>query len=71
MPDGLGGFELSVQLKKERPDLPVIFASGYSPEIAGHPETFRDGENFLSKPFDLKRLLATLSAALRRDPGSA
>ncbi len=35
MPGGIDGFELSKRLRKEDPDLKVLFMSGYSPEVAG------------------------------------
>jgi two-component system, cell cycle sensor histidine kinase and response regulator CckA len=66
MPDGMSGFELGQRLQQERTDLPVIYTSGYSPEIvAGHQELV-EGSNFLSKPFDLDRLARTVRTALDR-----
>ena len=34
MPDGMGGLELAQRLRRDRPDLRVIYTSGYSAEIA-------------------------------------
>jgi len=50
MPEGLNGRELANQLKSRKPDLKVIFSSGYSAEALGR--NFRDDETaFLPKPY--------------------
>jgi PAS domain S-box-containing protein len=50
MPEGLNGRELADQLKKRRPELKVIFSSGYSAESLGREMT--DGDTaFLPKPY--------------------
>jgi CheY-like chemotaxis protein len=50
MPEGMTGRELAVQLKKRKPDLKVIYSSGYSPDSNardfGHNDTV-----FLAKPY--------------------
>ena len=35
MPEGINGRALSTRIRAERPRLPVIFTSGYSPEVVG------------------------------------
>ncbi|HYX45801.1 MAG TPA: ATP-binding protein [Sphingomicrobium sp.] len=54
---GMGGLRLSEQLAQEKPDLPVILATGYSQEIA---QSGSGGRPVLLKPYRL----ATLSQAL-------
>jgi len=50
MPEGLNGRELADQLKKRKPDLKVIFSSGYSSETLG--KDFGQGDTvFLPKPY--------------------
>jgi two-component system, cell cycle sensor histidine kinase and response regulator CckA len=50
MPEGITGRELAIQLKIRKPDLRVIYSSGYSPEILG--KDFRENETaFLPKPY--------------------
>ncbi|MEY2427350.1 MAG: two-component system, cell cycle sensor histidine kinase and response regulator CckA [Verrucomicrobiota bacterium] len=50
MPEGLTGSELAAQLKKRKPELKVIFTSGYSPDVLGRD--FGNGDTlFLSKPY--------------------
>ena len=63
MPEGMTGRELAVQLKKRKPDLKVIYSSGYSPESSG-----RDlGQNdtvFLAKPYMPPQLARTVRQCL-------
>ncbi len=54
---GMGGLRLSEQLAAEKPDLPVILATGYSQEIA---QSGSGGRPVILKPYRL----ATLSKAL-------
>jgi PAS domain S-box-containing protein len=74
MPGGMSGIDLGRRLQRERPDLPVIYTSGYSEEIAGRDVGLKAGENFLSKPFDLASLAGAVRAqldALRPPAGPA
>ncbi|HEV2391890.1 MAG TPA: response regulator [Verrucomicrobiae bacterium] len=50
MPEGMTGKELAAQLKKRKPDLKVIYSSGYSPEIMGR-DFGQSDTVFLSKPY--------------------
>jgi len=70
MPGGSTGFELAAELTAERPDLPVIYVSGYSAEMLEKGHELNVGVNFLSKPFTNRSLLETVRARLdaaRRD----
>ena len=50
MPGGMTGGDLAVELKKRKPGLKVIYASGYSSALTG--KEFASGENiFLAKPY--------------------
>jgi PAS domain S-box-containing protein len=50
MPGGMTGGELATELKKRKPELKVIYASGYSSVLKG--KDFAKGDNiFLSKPY--------------------
>ena len=64
MPGGLGGRQLAQQLRADRPNLKVIFASGYSAEIAGREIQLPAGESFMQKPFLPQDLLATIRSCL-------
>lgn len=63
MPDGMDGRELAARLIAQRPELPVIYTSGYPADVARDlaliPEV-----NFLSKPFEGARLAKTLRTRL-------
>jgi PAS domain S-box-containing protein len=64
MPEGLGGRELAARLREQNPELRVVFASGYSADIAGRDLSLEDGQNFLQKPFSRHQLLATVRKCL-------
>ncbi len=55
MPEAVNGIALAARLVAEKPDLRVIYTSGYS---AGQtPDTpLVDGINFLQKPYDAGKL---------------
>ncbi len=50
MPGGMTGLELADGLKKRKPDLKVIYTSGYSDELTGKDLT-QDNMIFLAKPY--------------------
>jgi FixJ family two-component response regulator len=64
LPGGLGGQELGRRLAVEQPGLKVIFASGYSADIAGRDFQLRPGEAFVQKPFAMDHLLETIRRCL-------
>ncbi len=51
MPGGLSGREMIDRFRMDRPDLKVIYCSGYSDEVLGTASPFRSTANFLEKPF--------------------
>jgi len=56
MPGGINGKELGERLLNEDPKLKVIYASGYSAEVAGKDFPLEEGVNFLTKPFQAFKL---------------
>lgn len=63
MPEGMNGRELASQLKKRKPELKVIYSSGYSPEATGRD--FGQGDTvFLSKPYLPPQLARTVRHCL-------
>lgn len=66
MPDGMTGRELANRLLAERPDLPVICTSGYSPDMAGRDFSDSSSERwrFLPKPFSCSSLLEMVRQTL-------
>jgi PAS domain S-box-containing protein len=60
MPSNLSGSALARRLRQEKPQIKVIFISGYSPDFAGGETELRLGDNFLQKPFAPDLLLETI-----------
>lgn len=56
MPEGMSGRELAEQLLVLKPQLKVIYTSGYSPGMAGKDIALLEGCNFLPKPYPPMRL---------------
>ena len=64
MPGGINGKELGEQILKEKSELKVIYASGYSAEIASKNFPLEEGVNFLTKPFQAQKLAQTVRQRL-------
>jgi DNA-binding NtrC family response regulator len=65
MPGQLSGWALARQLLQQRPDLKIIYMSGYPfVEDAFYPDLLQPGRNFLQKPFTLTPLLKIISGLL-------
>jgi len=62
MPEGINGRDLAERIRANKPDLGVIFMSGYSPDIAGKDTSFfrKSKTAFLQKPFPATALLETV-----------
>jgi len=56
MPEGVTGKQLAEYLKVGRPEMRVLFTSGYSVELLGEHLSIPDGVNFLPKPFSTDKL---------------
>ncbi|HKW29318.1 MAG TPA: response regulator, partial [Verrucomicrobiae bacterium] len=57
MPDGMNGRELADRLRNDKPDLKIIYCSGYANNMPGKDSPLRDNEAFLEKPFEPSKLL--------------
>lgn len=66
MPDGVSGRELADRLLKEKPDLKIIYTSGYSPGMAGTDTARLTGFNFLPKPYPPSRLAELVRFCLNK-----
>ncbi len=64
---GMGGLKLAQILAEERPELPVVLATGYSNEIA---QSGSSGRAVILKPYRLDTLSNALSTALKNRPSS-
>ena len=65
---GMGGLKLAEALAREKPDLPVVLATGYSQEIT---ETGSGGRPVILKPYRLSTLAEALGEALREKVNQA
>ncbi|MBI5576735.1 MAG: response regulator [Deltaproteobacteria bacterium] len=63
MPE-MNGIELAGIIRKERPDILVIYTSGYTNSTILKQEIFDDRTSFLQKPISPKRLMAKLKTVL-------
>jgi len=68
MPGRMSGWELAEQLWDERPDLPVIFTSGYSNEVAGHEFVSTGDRHYLQKPYQPQKLARRIREVLDQPP---
>lgn len=64
MPGGVTGKDIADKLRAERPNLKVVFCSGYGAEIIGPDIVSAPGNYFLAKPFDINRLAVIVREAL-------
>ena len=62
--------ELAQRLQQDKPELKVIYASGYSAEVVGGDFSGRQGLDFIAKPYtptDLIGILERMAASLPKD----
>ncbi|MEO7454663.1 MAG: PAS domain S-box protein [Gemmatimonadaceae bacterium] len=65
MPE-LGGRELVDAIRQSRPDIPVVFMSGYTDDDIMRRQLDEPGTTFLAKPFEPKALLLAIKECMRR-----
>ena len=68
MPGSVTGYELARKLFAEKPELKVIYTSGYSADLGGRHSLLVEGVNFLQKPYAPQALAAILRQSLESDP---
>jgi signal transduction histidine kinase/CheY-like chemotaxis protein len=64
MPGGISGGQLAERLRTDKPDLRVIYMSGYPGDTASRGLVLHEGVNFLQKPFDPARLAKIVRSCL-------
>ena len=62
------GEQLAQRVEVERPGLPVVLMSGYSPSLVESASGVRGGHHFLQKPFAIELFLRTIADALAGVP---
>ncbi len=68
MPESISGRQLAQTLIIEKPDLKVIYTSGYSAELLGEDFEQEKDCGFLAKPYLPDRLASTVATYLQREP---
>ena len=63
---GMNGRDLARELRRERPELGVLFISGYTDNVLFMQGELRRGVNFLEKPMSSSALVAQIQAMLER-----
>jgi signal transduction histidine kinase/ActR/RegA family two-component response regulator len=65
-----GGWELAEQLRARRPEVKVLFMSGYSDHTTLQQKVLEPGHHFLPKPFTTSELLEKVREALDAPPAA-
>jgi DNA-binding NtrC family response regulator len=63
MPGGMSGLELARTLREQRPELPVVLATGYSQYAL---QVVKEGFTLVEKPYRRDLLAASLRSAIER-----
>ena len=71
MPDGVSGRELAERILLERPEMKIIYSSGYSMDVFASEASFCDSSNFLQKPYDPETLVQMVRESLDASPALA
>jgi PAS domain S-box-containing protein len=68
MPEGVSGRDLGEKVKADRPEMKILFVSGYNVELVGDNFVLREGLNFLPKPYNPQALLQAVRKCLDSGP---
>jgi len=61
---GMNGYELAAAIKRLRPEIKVVFMSGYAPEEIQASTLLELEAAFLAKPVNCRALLETVNGVL-------
>jgi two-component system cell cycle sensor histidine kinase/response regulator CckA len=64
MPEGITGRHLAQRLRANKPELRVIYTSGFELSPEAQEDTAHRGVRFLQKPYDIHRLLQTVAEVI-------
>lgn len=70
MPGKMNGLRLAEELRRTRPDLPVIISSGYTTEVCDGAKLRAAGIEYLAKPFTSDCLATLVRESLDRAASS-
>lgn len=68
MPGGRTGWQLAELLREQRPDLKVLFITGYSNDLLQHAGELEENEDYIQKPFNVSLLGEVVGKRLRGAP---
>jgi CheY-like chemotaxis protein len=63
---GLNGRQLAEIAREQRPNLPILFMTGYARQAADQAEFLGGGMEIITKPFDIEQLGRRIGEILRR-----
>ncbi len=69
MPGGMSGVDLAMAARKRRPDIRVLFVSGYDRTVIAQATRYDDSLKLLNKPFSLRDLGRELQFLIHDRPG--
>jgi PAS domain S-box-containing protein len=64
MPGGMDGPEFALRARQMRPELPVLFTTGYTEATVLHRSAIRSGSNLVTKPYRIADLAAKVRNTL-------
>ena len=64
MPEGMTGRDLAERLQAEKPDIKVLYSSGYSPDVVGGYFKLPENSFFLAKPYHPPKLAQAVRECL-------
>jgi len=64
MPGGMGGMQLSQELRVRAPDLKVVYTSAYDPDFERYDPPLVAGVNYIPKPSSASQILQVVQAQL-------
>ena len=65
---GIGGRELAKRIQAKRPNIKVLYLSGYTEDAISTQGALTPGTAFLQKPFTLQNLAKKVREVLRSQP---
>ncbi len=60
LPEGMSGHDLAATIQALKPDIRVVFTSGYNVDAVVRQLSLKQGQNFVQKPFSNQQLLETV-----------